>query len=94
MNIRYFREELSEQEALVAQADDIETNVPVHTCFRSVRETMEELAYRTAVTYTDNDEPSLYYQTTVKGISCYEVGSRNNKMDKVPVSSEKPRLLG
>jgi hypothetical protein len=73
MNIRYFKDELTEQEALISQADDIETDVPVHTCFRSVRETMEELAYRTAVTYTDNDRPSLFYQTTLKGISCREV---------------------
>ena len=94
MNIRYFKEDLTEEEALIAQADDIETDVPVRTCFRSVRETMEELAYRTAVTYTDNDDASLYYSTTVKGISCYEVGSRNNGLEELPVSREKPRLLG
>ena len=94
MNIKYFREEVSEEEALNTAGDDIETDVPVHTCFRSVRETMEELAYRTAVTYTDNDEASLYYSTTVKGISCYEVGSRNNEVDEVSLSREKPRLFG
>lgn len=94
MNIKYFREEVSEEEALNTAGDDIETDVPVHSCFRTVRETMEELAYRTAVTYTDNDKPSLFYQTTLKGISCYEVGTRNNNMVKVPVSREKPRLFG
>ena len=94
MNIRYFKEDLTEEEALIAQADDIETDVPVRKCFRSVRETMEELAYLTAVTYTDNDEASLYYSTTVRGISCYEVGSRNNEVDEVSVPREKPRLLG
>jgi len=94
MNIKYFREEVSEEEALTTAGDDIETDVPVHTCFRTVRETMEELAYRTAVTYTDNDRPSLFYQTTLKGISCYEIGTRSNNVEQMPLSGEESRLHG
>ena len=73
MNIKYFREEVSEEEALNTAGDDVEQGIPPELCFRTVRETMEELAYRTAVTYTDNDTASLYYWTTVKGISCRSV---------------------
>jgi len=94
MNIKYFKDQVSEEEALKTAGDAVEQGVIPETCFREVRETMEELAYRTAVTYTDNDEASLYYSTTVKGISCYEVGSRDNRLGEVPVSGEKPRLLG
>ena len=86
MNINYFKDELSEEEALSTEADAREEGIPPEVCFRTVRETMEELAYRTAVTYSDNDTPSLYYWTTLKGISCYEVGSRSDRVVRLPVS--------
>ena len=94
MNIKFFRDELTEHEALNIQEDHIDKDVSPNVCFRTVRETMEELAYRTAVTYTDNGTPSLYYQTTLKGISCYEVGTRDNDLGRVSLPSEEPRLLG
>ncbi len=87
MNIDYFKDELSEEEALSTEAAAREEGIPPEVCFRTVRETMEELAYRTAVTYSDNDTPSLYYWTTLKGISCYEVGSRDNNLARLPLSS-------
>jgi len=79
MLARFFREELEESEALQSEhADEIHEYLPPETCFRTVRETMEEHAYRTAITYTDNNIPSLYYWTSLKGISCNEVSTRNN----------------
>ena len=94
MNIDYYRDELTEREALGTEPDAREEGIAPEICFRTVRETMEELAYRTAVTYTDNGDPSLYYWTTVKGIACYEVGTRDNNVGRVPVSGQEPRLLG
>ena len=73
MNVKFFKDEVALEEALATAGDEVYQNVDTVTCFRTVRETMEELAFRTAVTYTDNDDASLYYWTTVKGISCRSV---------------------
>ena len=98
MNIRYWEELLDEQTVLSFTDDNLsafkETNVDPVLCFKSVRDTMEVFGYRTAMTYTDEDKPSLYYFTTLKGISCYEVGSRDNKVDEVSVPREESRLYG
>jgi len=94
MDIKYFAFEVSEEQAINTECDDIEKNVDPVECFKVVRETMEELAYRTALTLTDNGKPSLYYYTTLRGISCYEVGSRDNELEQVSLSFEKPRLHG
>ena len=94
MDIKYFAFEVSEEQAINTECDDIEKNVDPVKCWLTVRETMEELAYRTALTLTDNGTPSLYYYATLRGISCYEVGSRNNELEQVPLSFEKPRLHG
>jgi len=94
MDIKYFAFEVSEEQAINTECDDMEKNVDPVKCWLTVRETMEELAYRTAITLTDNGDPSLYYYTTLRGISCYEVGSRNNEVEQVPLSFEEPRLHG
>ena len=94
MDIKYFAFEVSEEQALTTECDDIEKNVDPVKCWLAVRETMEELAYRTAVTYTDNGTPSLYYYTTLRGISCYEVGTRDNRLEQGPLYFEEPRLHG
>ena len=94
MKVHYFSESISESEALVAEPFDTETNISPEKCWLNVRNTMEELALRTAVTYTDEGRPCLFYNTTVKGISCYEVGTRDNGLESVPVSGQEPRLLG
>ncbi len=94
MDIKYFSFEVSEEQAINTDADDMEKNVDPVKCWLTVRETMEELAYRTALTLTDNGTPSLYYFTTLRGISCYEVGTRDNGLESIPVSGQEPRLLG
>ena len=94
MDIKYFAFEVSEEQALTTECDDIEKNVDPVKCWLTVRETMEELAYRTAITLTDNGDPSLYYYTTVRGIACHEISSRNNQLEEMPLSFEEPRLLG
>ena len=87
MIIKYFKDHVDEAQAIVDSGDAMEGYVSPEKCFRVVRETMEELAYRTAVTYNDNNQPSLYYWTTVKGISCHEVGTRNDRLEQVSISS-------
>ena len=94
MDIKYFSFEVSEEQAINTEADDMERGVSPERCFRVVRETMEELAYRTALTLTDNGKPSLYYYTTLKGISCHEIDTRDNDMGRVSLSSEESRLPG
>lgn len=90
MNIHYWTDQLELDEVLSSEDIDLlHTNVPPETCFRQVRETMEELAFRTAMTYNESGNPSLYYYTTVKGISCYEVGKRSDMLEGVTLSSQK-----
>ena len=79
MNIKYFSFEVSLEQAIDTPCDDIEKNVDPAKCWLTVRKTMEELGYRTALTLTDNDEPSLYYQTTIKGITCRSAKGNYNE---------------
>ena len=94
MNIKYFKDHVDEAQAITDSGDAMEAGIPPESCFKAVRETMEDLAYRTAVTYTDNGAPSLYYTTTLKGISCYEVGTRDNRVERVSLPSQESRLHG
>jgi len=95
MIIRYWTDQLDLHEVdAYGDYDLMHSNVPPETCFRQVRETMEELAFRTAMTYTDEGSPSLYYYTTVKGISCYEVSKRSDLLERVTLPSEESRLYG
>jgi len=95
MIIRYWTDQLDLHEVdAYGDYDLMHSNVPPETCFRQVRETMEELAFRTAMTYTDEGRPSLYYYTTVKGISCYEVSQRSDMLEGVTLSREESRLHG
>jgi hypothetical protein len=98
MNIRYWEEQLDEQTVLSFTDDELtahkDLNVDPVECFKVVRDTMEVFGYRTAMTYTDEDKPSLYYFTTLKGIACYEVGSRDNKVERLSIPREESRLYG
>ena len=98
MDIRYWTEQLSEDTILSDMVetvtDHMDMGIPPETCFRTVRETMETFGYRTAMTYTPEGKPSLFYYTTLKGITCYEVGTRDNGLESIPVSGQEPRLLG
>jgi len=98
MIIRYWEEQLDEKTVLSFTDDSLaaykEINVDPVLCFRSVRDTMEVFGYRTAMTYTDEDRPSLYYFTSLKGISCYEVGTRDNEVEEVSIPREESRLYG
>lgn len=98
MDIRYWTEPLSEETILSdlvnTVTDYMDMGIVPEECFRTVRETMEEFGYRTAMTYTPEGKPSLYYYTTLKGINCYEVSERSNGLDGMSLPGEEPRLLG
>ena len=84
MIIKYWEEQLDEDTILSETVDDtsmahMDTNINPVECFKIVRETMEEFAYRTAMTYTDEGVPSLYYWTTIKGISCRSAKGNQNE---------------
>jgi len=77
MQIKYWEEQLDEDTILSDMVETVtahmDTNVDPVECFKTVRETMEVFGYRTAMTYSDEGVPSLYYQTTLKGIICRSV---------------------
>ena len=98
MQIRYWEEQHDEDtilsEMVMKVTAHMDMNVDPVLCFSTVRDTMEVFGYRTAMTYTDEGVPSLYYYTTVKGICCHEVSPRSNGLESVSVSGEEPRLFG
>ena len=63
-----------------------------------VRCTMEELGYLSAVWYNPNGKAVMYYRMTLDGVKAVSINDedceRNNGLESVPVSGQKPRLLG
>jgi len=94
----YFHEELSVEEAINQDGSDSETVPLPEKVPYVVRDTMEELAYRTAVWYNPKGEPLMHYQMTVKGIQVrkihHEDYQRDNNVERLPLPGEEPRLLG
>ena len=92
MMIKYWEEQLSEDTILDETVETVtafmEMNVVPELCFKSVRDTMEVFGYRTAMTYTDEGAPSLFYYTTLKGINCHEASPRSNGVDELPLSCQ------
>jgi len=86
MIIEYWSDQVDLENVPEIDPDHKDTGIEPAECFKVVRETMEVLAYRTAMTYNDEGRPSLYYFTTLKGISCYEVNSRSNRLERVSIS--------
>ena len=73
MRIEFFQDVLDEDDVIDKAGDKTILYVSPERSWIVTRDTMEEEAFRTAVTYTDNDKPSLFYSTSVKGISCRSV---------------------
>ena len=98
MQIKYWEEQLDEDTILSEMVETVtahmDMNVDPVLCFKTVRDTMEVFGYRTAMTYSDEGVPSLFYYTTLKGISCYEVSPRSNGLETVSISGQEPRLFG
>ena len=97
-NLVYFYDELSIAEAINQDGSDNElVSMPERVPY-VVRDTMEELAYRTAIWYNPKGEPLMHYRMTLQGIQVRVIENedyqRNDNVERLPVSGEEPRLLG
>ena len=94
--VKYFLDTVSVEDALIEPGSDTEEFVSPEDVPAGVRNTMEDLAYRTAVWYND-DDPRMYYEMTLQGIKVRvidEDSKRSDNVERMPVSGEEPRLLG
>ena len=92
----YFHDEVSVAEAIDNRGADREEVALPERVPHTVRTTMEELGYRTAVWYVQG-EAIMHYAMTTKGIQVRKISEgckRDNGLESVPVSGQEPRLLG
>ena len=94
----YFYDELSIKDALQEEGSDQEViNVPEQVP-QTVRTTMEELAYRTAVWYTPDEKPLLHYLMTTNGIQVRKIVDedyqRSDRVEPVSLPGGESRLPG
>ena len=94
----YFHEELNIDQALGEPGSDHEeVSVPERVPY-TVRTTMEELAYRTAVWYNPNGVAVMHYLMTTNGIQVRKIededSERSDRVERMPLSGAEPRLLG
>ena len=94
----YFHEELSITQALGEEGSDSEVLAQPEKVPHTVRTTMEELAYRTAVWYTPNGKPFLHYLMTTNGIQVRKIQDEDNQrrdsLERITLPGQEPRLLG
>ena len=97
-NLVYFYDELSIAEAMNQDGADSESVSKPERVPYVVRDTMEELAYRTAIWYNQQGEAVMHYAMTVKGIQVRVIDNedyqRDDNVERLPLSGEEPRLLG
>ena len=97
-NLVYFYDVLSIAEAINQDGSDSEEVALPERVPYVVRDTMEELAYRTAIWYNPMGEPLMHYRMTLQGIKVRVIEDedyqRNDNVERLPVSGEEPRLLG
>ena len=97
-NLVYFYEELSIAEAMNEDGSDSESVATPERVPYVVRDTMEELAYRTAIWYNPQGKAVMHYSMTLKGIQVRVIEDEDNQRDddvgRVSVYGQKPRLLG
>ena len=94
----YFNDTVDIRDALNEEGTDREEFKKPELVPRAVRDTMEELAYRTAVWYNPQGEAVMAYHMTLDGVQPRAINDedyqRNDEVEQVSVSSEEPRLLG
>ena len=94
----YFHEEVSVRDALNEEGSDREEFKQPELVPHAVRNTMEELAYRTALWYDPQGKPVMAYHMTLSGVQPRAINDedykRNDELGSVPVSSKEPRLSG
>ena len=94
----YFHDEVSVSEALNEEGADREEFKQPELVPHAVRNTMEELAYRTALWYDPQGKPVMAYHMTLSGVQPRAINDedykRNDEVGQEPVSGEEPRLPG
>jgi len=94
----YFHDEVSVRDALNEEGADREEFKQPELVPHAVRNTMEELAYRTALWLDPQGKPVMAYHMTVNGIQPRAINDEDYKRDdqlgSVPVSSKESRLPG
>ena len=96
--VKYFLDPVRLEEALTLEGDAIEESVQPEKVPYDVRETMELLAYRSAVWYNPEGKAVMYYDVTTKGIRAIGIRDedrpRNHQVEQVPLPYQESRLLG
>ena len=91
-NLVYFYDELSIAESINQDGSDNEFVTMPERVPYVVRDTMEELAYRTAIWYNPKGEPLMHYRMTLRGIQVRAINDedcqRSNNVEQFPVSSK------
>ena len=94
----YFADELSIKDAIQSEGSDQEYVPLPERVPHTVRITMEELAYRTAIWYTPDEKPFLHYLMTTNGIQVRKIEDENrgrsDNVETMPLPSEESRLHG
>ena len=94
----YFHDELEVRDALNEEGSDREEFKQPELVPHAIRNTMEELAYRTAVWYDPQGKPVMAYHMTLDGVQPRAINdedySRNDELEQVSLPCEEPRLLG
>ena len=94
----YFHDEVEVRDALNEEGSDREEFKQPELVPNAIRNTMEELAYRTAVWYDPQGKPVMAYHMTLSGVQPRAINdedyTRNDELGSVSLSSKESRLLG
>ena len=94
----YFHDTVDIKDALNEEGSDREEFTQPELVPHAVRNTMEELAYRTALWYDPQGKPVMAYHMTLDGVKPRAINDedyqRNDELAELPVSSKESRLFG
>jgi hypothetical protein len=77
MKVHYFTNDLDFETAMETCAFEVDTYAKPEMIVNGIRSTMEDLAYRTALVFDTNHQPTLLYHMTVEGIKCRSLKDEN-----------------
>ena len=96
--LKYFLDPVTVEEALTLEGDTIEDCLQPERVPYEIRETMELLAYRSAVWYNPQGKAVMFYDVTTKGVRAIgikdEDRKRDNNVEQVSIPYQESRLLG
>lgn len=73
MKVHYFVNNLDFETAMETCAFEVDTYTKPELIVNGIRNTMEDLAYRTALVFDNNHKPTLLYHMTLEGVKCRSV---------------------